>query len=107
MRKALVMMLSLCLMTFFLSCGGGKYSDVKKINEEYIEVLEKYIAAIDKSDNAKDIAKAMTDEKIARKISRTERPEEPSRGTQGIHERRRGGRSKIRGLNDENHAVYE
>ena len=61
MRKALVVMLSLCLMTFFLSCGGGKYSDVKKINEEYIEVLEKYIAALDKSETAKDVAKAMND----------------------------------------------
>ncbi len=54
-------MLSLCLMTFFLGCGGGKYSDVREINEEYVKVLKKYITAIDKSDSAKDVTKAMND----------------------------------------------
>jgi hypothetical protein len=50
-----------CVLTVsFLIIGcGGKYSDAEKLNMEFVELMEEYIADLDKADNAKDVAKAM------------------------------------------------
>jgi len=55
----LILFLSLFTMSFLIIGCGGKYSDVNKMNEEYIALMENYIADLDKADNAKDAAKAM------------------------------------------------
>jgi hypothetical protein len=60
MKKiTLILFLSLFTMSFLINGCGGKYSDVNKLNEEYIALMENYIADLDKADNAKDAAKAM------------------------------------------------
>lgn len=58
MKRA--MLTAVCVLALVLAAGcGGKYSDVKKINEEYIEMVESYIAALDKADDKDDVVKAM------------------------------------------------
>jgi len=55
MRKlALVLFVSLLV----VGCGS-KYSDVKKVNEEYVSLMEVYMGDLEKADSAKDVAKAM------------------------------------------------
>ena len=44
-----------CLMN---GCAG-KYGDVKKMNAEFVKTTEAYVAALDKAESAKDVAKAM------------------------------------------------
>ena len=60
MRKRIpVIFLSFFMISFLLVGCGGKYSDVKKVNEKYIALMEDYITDIDKADNADDAAKAV------------------------------------------------
>jgi hypothetical protein len=60
MKKiTLILFLSLFTISFLIIGCGGKYSDVNKLNEEYIALMENYIADLDKADNANDAAKAM------------------------------------------------
>ncbi len=60
MRKRIpVIFLSVVVIPFLLIGCGGKYSDVKKVNEKYIALIEDYIADINKADNADDAAKAV------------------------------------------------
>ncbi len=49
------------LVSLFLlnGCGGKKYADAKEFNEEVIKVMDEYVAQIDSSENASDVAKAM------------------------------------------------
>ncbi len=54
------MTLAVCLLALVLVTGcGGKYSDVEKANEEYVQIIEDYIAALDKADDSKSVVKAM------------------------------------------------
>jgi len=55
----LILFLSLFTLSFLITGCGGKYSDINKMNEEYIALMENYIADLDKADNAQDAAKAM------------------------------------------------
>ena len=60
MKKMIVVLfLSLLTMSFLIIACGGKYSDAKKMNEEFIALVEDYIADLDKADNAKGAAKAI------------------------------------------------
>lgn len=60
MKKRIpVIFLSLLVIMFLIIGCGGKYSDVKKVNEKYISLMEDYIADIEKADNAEDAAKAV------------------------------------------------
>jgi len=43
----------------FLAGCGGKYADVKKVNAEFVSMLEDYVAELEKADSAKDVAAAM------------------------------------------------
>jgi predicted nuclease with TOPRIM domain len=68
-RSAMILFVLIC---FCVACGG-KYDDVVKINEEFIEVLEDYANDLEKADNAKDVAEAINDaaeklEKLAPKM---------------------------------------
>ena len=60
MKKATIIIF-VCLLTLsFIIIGcGSKYSDAEKMNEEYIALVESYIADLDKADNAKGAAKAI------------------------------------------------
>ena len=58
-RGLIAVLLSLVATTFFIGGCGEKYSDVKKVNEEYIQLVEKYISDMDKATSAKDAAKAI------------------------------------------------
>ena len=40
-------------------CGGGKYSDAKKVTNEYADAMDDFSTAINKSNSAGDVAKAM------------------------------------------------
>lgn len=60
--KKNIMMTLICFIGFFLmltGCGGGKYGDVLKLNQEYMDLMETYITDLEKADNTKEIAKAM------------------------------------------------
>jgi len=52
----------LCLLSplFLLNgCGDKKYADVKEVNEDVAKAMATYMAELDKSDNARDVAKAI------------------------------------------------
>ncbi len=60
MRKTIfVPVLCFLAVAFLLNGCGGKYADAKKLNEEYIELMETYTEEIEKAGSAKDVAKAM------------------------------------------------
>ena len=46
-------------MSFLIIGCGGKYSDAKKLNEELLDIMEDFIADLEKADNAKAAAKAI------------------------------------------------
>ena len=51
-----------CLIVLFAlmnACGGGKYSDVLKLNQEFVGIIKTYVDDLDKAGNANDVAKAM------------------------------------------------
>jgi len=55
-----LMMMAVCLLALTLAAGcGGKYSDVKQVNEEYVEMVETYVADLEKADDKDDVVKAM------------------------------------------------
>ena len=51
--------LSLILSALLLSGCGGKYEDARQANEAYVQILERYIADMDESETAQDVAAAM------------------------------------------------
>ncbi len=60
MKKGLLAVLLSLVATSFLIAGcGEKYSDVKKVNEEYVQLIEKYISNLNKATDAKSAAKAI------------------------------------------------
>ena len=60
MKKGLLFLLLCVLAVSFLFAGcGGKYSDAKKVNEEYVTLIQRYVDDLDKVANAKDAAKAI------------------------------------------------
>ena len=61
MKKTILFPLICLIGLFFLlnGCGGGKYADAIKLNQEYISYMKTYIADIDNANNAKEVAKAI------------------------------------------------
>ena len=59
--KKLVVVLSLSFLTMplIMSGCGEKYSDAKKINEEFVSIMEDYVSDLEKADDAKTVAKAI------------------------------------------------
>lgn len=53
-------MLCLLVSLFLLNgCGGKKYADAEESYKDMINVMDEYVAQLDKSQNAKDVARAM------------------------------------------------
>ncbi len=60
MKKTIAMpVLSFIVVSLLIFGCGGRYSDVKEVNEEYISLIDDYIADIDKAENAGDAAEAI------------------------------------------------
>ena len=58
-KRILSLLFMLCLIPLIAACGGGKYADCIKLNEEFLELMENYVTSIEKSDSAKEIAAAI------------------------------------------------
>ena len=58
-KMVIVLFLSFLTMSFLIIGCGDKYSDAKKVSEEYIALMEGYIADLDKVSNTKDAVRAM------------------------------------------------
>jgi hypothetical protein len=60
MKKSLLIPFVCALAIPLLMAGcGGKYADAKKVNNEYIELMQRYIDDLDKTENAKQAADAI------------------------------------------------
>jgi hypothetical protein len=60
MNKGLFLALLCALAVSFLIAGcGGKYADAKKVNQEYMGLVQGYVDDLDKTESAKDAAKAI------------------------------------------------
>jgi len=60
MKKAITILFLGLLTISLVTVGcGGKYSDAKKMNEKYIDLVENYVSDLEGADSAKDVAKAM------------------------------------------------
>jgi len=60
MNKGLLLPLLCALAVFLLIAGcAGKYDDAKKVNKEYMALVQGYIDDLDKSESAQDAAKAI------------------------------------------------
>jgi len=57
MKKTIVAFL--CLIVVAANGCAGKYSDVRKLNAEFVKMTEAYVADLDKAQSAKDVAKAI------------------------------------------------
>jgi hypothetical protein len=60
MKKQIGFFLAILIMNMIITgCGGSKYSEAIKVNQEYVAAMEKYIEKIEKADNAKAVETAM------------------------------------------------
>ena len=60
MQKGLFFPFLVALAVLFLVAGcEGKYDDVKKVNKEYMELVQKYVDDLDKTESAKAAANAI------------------------------------------------
>jgi len=58
-KKWMAMATCLFVALVLVTGCGGKYDDVKKVNAEYVGMVEDYIADLDKADNKDDVVAAM------------------------------------------------
>ncbi len=58
--KKFVSLLGIAALTFIISCGGGKYSDIKGFINDVIKTQEEFLASVEKAGNADDIVSAVT-----------------------------------------------
>ena len=58
MKKSVWLMCLLAGVVLMSGCAG-KYSDVKKLNAEFVDIMKSYVADLEKADSAKEMAKAM------------------------------------------------
>jgi len=85
-------MIGLCLVVFIfgtIACGGGKYADAKKVVAKSNKVLEGFLAKMEKADNAKDVAAAVTAfagemEKIVPEMKKLEEKYPEFKGSQNV-----------------------
>ena len=57
-RIFLMILIFLTILCLAPGCGN-KYSDVNKMNEKFVDLMESYVEDLNKSDNAKEVAKAI------------------------------------------------
>ena len=87
-------MIVLCVVVFIfgaIACGGGKYADAKKAVAKSNKALEGFLGKMDKVDNAKDVAAALTGftnemEKIVPEMKKLEEKYPELKGSQSIPE---------------------
>jgi len=87
-------MIGLCVVVFIfgsIACGGGKYADAKKTVAKSNKALEAFLGKMDKIDNAKDVAAALTGftsemEKIMPEMKKLEEKYPELKGSQGVPE---------------------
>jgi hypothetical protein len=85
-------MVGLCVVALvfgMIACGGGKYGDAKKVISKSNKVLEGFLAKMDKADNPKTVAAAVTGfaaemEKIVPEMRKLEEKYPELRGSQGV-----------------------
>lgn len=60
MNRSIRMLISCLVLSalFFAGCAG-KYDDAKQANEQYVRLLERYVADMESSETAQDVADAM------------------------------------------------
>jgi Zn-dependent M32 family carboxypeptidase len=62
MKKILtIALVSVCAITFFGCKKKGEYADLKEYLSDVIKINEEYVTALEKANNAKDVAEALTD----------------------------------------------
>ncbi len=59
MKKWMAMATCLFVGLILVTGCGGKYDDFKKVNADYVGMVEDYIADLEKADNKDDVIKAM------------------------------------------------
>lgn len=60
MKKGLLLPVLCALAVLLLIAGcAGKYDDAKKVNKEYMALVQGYVDDLDKTENAQDTAKAI------------------------------------------------
>jgi len=60
MKKGLLLPVLCALAVLLLIAGcAGKYDDAKKVNKEYVALVQGYVDDLDKTENAQDAAKAI------------------------------------------------
>lgn len=52
-------LISLSIMVLLNSCGGNIYSEAIKLNTQFVKLMETYLDDLNKSDSAKEVAKAI------------------------------------------------
>jgi hypothetical protein len=55
-RRIRILSCCLVLSALFLAGCGGRYDDAKKANEQYVRLLERYVADMESSETAQDVA---------------------------------------------------
>lgn len=61
-RKTLAISITVLMMFFATACmAGDKYDEAREIYEQYIPALEKYLAAVDKTESPQGLAKAINE----------------------------------------------
>jgi hypothetical protein len=59
-RKVTISLTCVLISIFFLcGCSDKKYADVEKATNQSAELMEQYVASLEKAGSAKDVAKAM------------------------------------------------
>jgi hypothetical protein len=85
-------MIGFCVVVFILgtiACGGGKYSDAKKTVAKSNKTLAGFLEKMDKANDAKSVAAAMTGftsemEKILPEMKKLEKKYPELKGSQGV-----------------------
>ncbi|MFC2164921.1 hypothetical protein ACFLT2_07995 [Acidobacteriota bacterium] len=87
-------MVVLCVVVFIfgtIACGGGKYADAKKAVAKSNKTVAGFLEKMDKADNAKDVATAVTGfasemEKIVPEMRKLEEKFPELKSSQGVPE---------------------
>ncbi|HOP28933.1 MAG TPA: hypothetical protein P5120_13990 [Spirochaetota bacterium] len=58
--KKIVSLIGIAALAFVISCGGGKYGDIKGFINDVIETQEEFLGSVEKAGSADDIVNAVT-----------------------------------------------
>lgn len=57
-KRTLLGTVLVAIVVVLVACGGGKYSDLIEVGNQFADATEKYINAMDKADDASSVASA-------------------------------------------------